>query len=1168
MMRRFHFRWLLVTFFLIPFISGKAQPPPCNGFFDPDTLSINCGDTVLLDPIVGSSLLGDDFNDSTLNAGWYSNQTVTYYDSLDCLEDPVNDGSTFAWMGPFANQPRIFQTAEMDVACGGQVCFDFIMGSENQSGEPCEGPDQFDEGVALQYSIDNGNTWNDIYYFNPDTACCGCGGGGCNGEPPSPFVEWSNYCFNIPPGAQTDTTEFRFFQDQTSGTDFDHWGLDNVFFIGSVCDSGALKYSYDSGATYMSDPDTLVYPPLDTGYTLFITDTNYTDTCYADVFVEVDKPEIDATPMDTLICDNDTTQLYPQDSCYYVLDMQDALGDGWNGADIEVYVNGTSIGTFSATGVGTIDSFKVAVGDSIALDYSAGTAEDEVTYDLYDATGNLLFSDGPFPSTGIVYTQANTVCGVNTPNYDFDWDPDSSLANANTQDPIAFPDTTTQYVLTLENMTTSKCNVSDTTEVVVEPYGGNTSFTYGSGTFCWDDSNQTPTINGVPGGTFYSSPSGLDLDSTTGVVDISNSVADSSYTVYYKTPGTKCSFTDSVPFTIDTNSNAEFHYADTVYCETSGPVSPTFLNNGSAGNFWANKSGLALDSTYGTVDIPNSDTGSYWVYNEIPVSGSCPTDLDSAKLVIEVKPLVDAGMGDTICESDSVNLDGSYSGGSSKATWVTLGDGSFDDPNDTNATYTPGPNDKNNGTVILVIESDSIKACNVERDTIMVEVKAEPTLDVGKDDTICADEAADLSASLGGSATGVKWNSSGDGFFDDSTSSVTSYHPGSNDKDSGTVTLYAETKGVKFCSPISDSLELTVVPLADPSFSYPKQSVCEGDDKLTPTIQGDSGGVFTADPPGGLDLDSNSGEIDPSNSYDDFYTITYTVGDQCPNDTTITFTVNPQPDAPSPDPLSLCPGETGDLSVDGDPDSTVWYDDPNGNNVVGTDSVFSPDPQNISQPGVYTYYVKIYEKGCVSPLGSVDVTVNDYADVDILSDPDPAVGVKPFTVIFKNGSGTNVVDFDINFGNGTAASDSTWSDTSVTYPKKGTYKVTMTGIDTVTGCSGSDELIVEVVEEAQAQLPNVFTPNGDGENEVFMPKLGVPCPDDKKSGHTCWNGIKSFQGTIFNRWGNKVYQWSDWNDPWDGGGSPSGTYYYVIEATGENGEKVEYKGQVTLLRNE
>ncbi|MFB6257575.1 MAG: hypothetical protein ABEH38_02690, partial [Flavobacteriales bacterium] len=278
--------------------------------FTQDTVTIQCGDSTTLTPIDGSSQLGDDFNDQNLNAGWSSSQTMSFYSSLSCLETPVNDGTPFAWMGPNATQPRKLTTTEMNVSCGGSLCFDFIMGSENSSGDPCEGPDQDDEGVYLQFSVDDGTTWNTIFYFNPDTVCCGCGGTGCGGTPPSPFVGWGNYCFPIPPAAQTDTTQFRWWQSAGSGVDFDHWGLDNVEITGASCDS-VQAYSYDS-TSFDSISDTTVAPTTNTNYTVWgISDTSAGgDTCSGSIYVNVDGvPDLTVTATPPFIQCDDTAQL-------------------------------------------------------------------------------------------------------------------------------------------------------------------------------------------------------------------------------------------------------------------------------------------------------------------------------------------------------------------------------------------------------------------------------------------------------------------------------------------------------------------------------------------------------------------------------------------------------------------------------------------------------------------------------------------------------------------------------------------------------------------------------------------------------------------------------------------------------------------------------------------
>jgi len=80
--------------------------------------------------------------------------------------------------------------------------------------------------------------------------------------------------------------------------------------------------------------------------------------------------------------------------------------------------------------------------------------------------------------------------------------------------------------------------------------------------------------------------------------------------------------------------------------------------------------------------------------------------------------------------------------------------------------------------------------------------------------------------------------------------------------------------------------------------------------------------------------------------------------------------------------------------------------------------------------------------------------------------------------------------------------------------------------------------------------PNVFTPNNDGLNDFF--KVG---------------SLDLFSGssiTVFDRWGTVVFESDDYKNNWDGGDSPEGTYYYVINVN-DPAESV-YKGVVTLLR--
>lgn len=86
--------------------------------------------------------------------------------------------------------------------------------------------------------------------------------------------------------------------------------------------------------------------------------------------------------------------------CDYTLVMNDSYGDGWNGGNLDVFVNGDLIGNFAAMEQGSTASFEVCNGDEISLAYDSGEYENENTYFLLGGNGNLVFADGPEPQVG------------------------------------------------------------------------------------------------------------------------------------------------------------------------------------------------------------------------------------------------------------------------------------------------------------------------------------------------------------------------------------------------------------------------------------------------------------------------------------------------------------------------------------------------------------------------------------------------------------------------------------------------------------------------------------------------------------------------------------------------------------------------------------------------
>ena len=88
------------------------------------------------------------------------------------------------------------------------------------------------------------------------------------------------------------------------------------------------------------------------------------------------------------------------------------------------------------------------------------------------------------------------------------------------------------------------------------------------------------------------------------------------------------------------------------------------------------------------------------------------------------------------------------------------------------------------------------------------------------------------------------------------------------------------------------------------------------------------------------------------------------------------------------------------------------------------------------------------------------------------------------------------------------------------------------------------------------EIPNVFTPNGDGINDVFEINL---------------TGYSTVKCSIFNRYGGLVYQYYGAKGFWDGRSHAGmectdGTYFVILELEIEGGEKITYQGDLQLLR--
>ncbi|MBC8266132.1 MAG: gliding motility-associated C-terminal domain-containing protein [Flavobacteriales bacterium] len=120
-----------------------------------------------------------------------------------------------------------------------------------------------------------------------------------------------------------------------------------------------------------------------------------------------------------------------------------------------------------------------------------------------------------------------------------------------------------------------------------------------------------------------------------------------------------------------------------------------------------------------------------------------------------------------------------------------------------------------------------------------------------------------------------------------------------------------------------------------------------------------------------------------------------------------------------------------------------------------------------------------------------------------------------------------------------------------TYP--GSFNVMLVASDS-NNCVDSAEHIINIFYELLLYTPNSFSPNGDGDNDIFLPK-----------GYRM-NKYKSYQFMIYNRWGEVVFTTDNTANGWDGNNAKADVFTWVIILTDEMGAIRKQVGEVTLLK--
>ena len=403
---------------------------------------------------------------------------------------------------------------------------------------------------------------------------------------------------------------------------------------------------------------------------------------------------------------------------------------------------------------------------------------------------------------------------------------------------------------------------------------------------------------------------------------------------------------------------------------------------------------------------------------------------------------------------------------------------------------------------------------------------------------ICEGNSINLFAS---GASGVTYNWSGPNGFSSSIANPTI--PSATTLMSGIYSVYTTSAG---CSGSATNVSVTVNPLPTALPSSSKPTYCPGE---TINLSAGSATSYTWAGPGGFTSNAQNPTItNASTSTSGIYTLSVSNAQGCNATATINVvTYNASVVSATTSSNTIC--VLGSFTLNATGGSTYAWTGPNG----FASSSQSPSISNavIGATGIYSVVITS-SLGCsVTQTVAVNVVPNTLLANAIAS---TYYGSAPLTVNFTNASlGVTTTDnFNWTFGNGAT---STLINPNTVY-EAGTYSITLMVTDVESGCMDDTTLVIKVEGDLVIVIPNVFTPNSDGVNDVFSIKM---------------TGAKEAQGYIYNRWGQLLYSWDALNTAWDGKAlngtdCPDSTYFYLINVIDNKDKKHEFEGHVTIVR--
>lgn len=524
----------------------------------------------------------------------------------------------------------------------------------------------------------------------------------------------------------------------------------------------------------------------------------------------------------------------------------------------------------------------------------------------------------------------------------------------------------------------------------------------------------------------------------------------------------------------------------------------------------------------------------------------CPNVTDTVLIIFNPGPTVNAGLDVSVCKDTfGVPVSATITGASG-GTWNTTGTGgTFANAASNATTYFPSTSDTAAGSVILYRESTGNGICLAASDSMTITFTELPTVFIKTSDSACSGNAILLDVTV---STGAgTWSSTGTGLFIPNATTLNGvYSPSAADDLAGIITLKFVSSNNGGCQSVFDTLDVIIKP--SPTSDFTSVSACVNDDVMFTDASTPAGTIVNWTWTFG-DLSLPSFSPSPSHDYSSCgsknVVLVVTSINGCIDSNLQSVPVYCIPEA-NYTATGVCLNDgtlfTNITTVDG---STVA--ESSWNFGDGTTSILTNPPHSFPSAGSFPVILMVESaQGCrdtitqtvsIVPGPVAAFTAND-ATADISQN-----------ITFQDQS-TAAVSWAWNFGD--SSDGSTLQYPNHAYTTGGIYDVCLVATDN-SGCT--DTLCQKEIVSTNPAGPSGFSPNGDGQNDVFF-LFGGP--------------FKALEFRIYNNWGELVFETTKQSIGWDGKykgiDQAIGVYVYTVVGITEDDKEYTLTGDVTLLR--